>query len=90
MEDLDRIPPSYPISPIIALPEVGTLPDDFATFDYANLWFSGDKVYLAYHRSWVEEDEEAREAVTLGERHGRALKPGEIVLRVYPLGWFYG
>ena len=89
MEDVDRVPSQYPITPLIALPEVGTLPDDFATFDYPNVWFDHDQVYLMYHRSWVEGDEDAQKATTLGERHGTAKKPGETVLRVYPLPWFY-
>ena len=72
------------------MPEVGTLPDGFATFDYANAWSFGDTVLLSYHRSWVEADEEASQAVTLGERQGTARKPREIVMRIYPLAWFYG
>ena len=35
MEDVDRVPSQYPVSPVIALPELGSLPEDFATFDYA-------------------------------------------------------
>ena len=89
MEDVDRVPSQYPVSPVIALPELGSLPEDFATFDYANAWFHGDRVLLMYHRSWVEADEHSAEAVTLGERKSIARKPGELVLRVYPLGWFY-
>ncbi len=89
IEDVDKIPPQYPITPMIAMPELGTLPDDCATFDYTNVWFVGDKVHLMYHRSWIEADEETQEAVTLGERHGTAHKPAETVLRIYPLEWFY-
>ena len=89
MEDVERISPPYPITPVIALPELGTIPEDFATFDYANVGFSGDKVYLMYHRSWIEAEEDTPQAVTLGERHGTVRKPGEIVLRIYPLEWFY-
>jgi hypothetical protein len=89
MEDVNRVPSQYPVSPVIALPELGSLPEDFATFDYANAWFHGDRVLLMYHRSWVEADEHSAEAVTLGERKSTVRKPGELVLRVYPLGWFY-
>ena len=89
MEDVEQIAAQAPISPVIGLPELGALPAGFATFDYANVWFSGDKVYLHYARSWVEADEESGEAVTLGERHGTAKKPREMVLRIYPLEWFY-
>lgn len=89
MEDVERVVPQEPITPVIGLPEVGTLPEGFATFDYPNVWFANDKVYLTYHRSWVEVDEDAGEAVTLGERKGRARKPREMVLRTYPLAAFY-
>ncbi len=89
IQDVDRISPQYPISPIGAIAELGTLPDDWATFDYPNAWFIGDKVLLMYHRSWIEAAEDAEEAVTLGERTGSAKKPGETVLRLYPLTWFY-
>jgi hypothetical protein len=89
MDDVERIPPQVPITPVIGLPEVGALPEDFATFDYANVWFAADKVHLTYHRSWVEADEDGGQAVTLGERKGTAKKPRETVLRVYPLSWFY-
>ena len=72
MEDVERVVPQEPITPVVGLPEVGTLPEGFATFDYPNVWFTGDKVYLTYHRSWVEVDEDAGEAVTSGgtEREG--------------------
>lgn len=88
LEDLDRIPPMNPITPIVALPELGTLPDNFATFDYANICFSGDSVYLIYHRAWIEPGKEKGHAITPGERE-IATKPSETVLRVYPLNWFY-
>ena len=88
MEDVVRVPAQHPITPVIALPEVGVLPDDFATFDYANAWIAGDSVFVTYHRSWVEADESGS-ATTLGERHGTARKPRENVLRVYPVDWFY-
>ena len=73
------------------MPEVGALPDDFATFDYPNVCFAGDRVFLIYHRSWVDSGPEARQARTLGERgRGEAGKPRETVIRSYPLDWFYG
>ena len=88
LDDVVRIPPSYPISPVVALPELGTLPEDFAAFEYANVWFSGDRVYLTYRRSWVDADEDGQQ-VTLGEGQGTARRPSESVLRIYPLEWFY-
>ncbi len=90
MEDVPRIIPQFPTSPVIGLPDLGVLPDGFATFDYPNIWFSGDQVFLHYSRSWIEADEDSQEAVTLGERHhGTAKKPREMVLRIYPLDAFY-
>ena len=89
MDEADRVGAEYPISPVVAMPELGRMPRGFATFDYANVWFAGDRAILTYHRSWVEAGD-GEEAVTLGERHGTARRPGEMVLRVYPLDWFYG
>ena len=68
LADVDQIAPEHPIIPVIGLPEVGALPDDFATFDYPNVCFAGDRVFLIYHRSWVDSGPEARQARTLGER----------------------
>jgi hypothetical protein len=79
LEDVDRLPPSHPITPVVALPELGTLPEGFSAFEYANAWFSGESVYLTYRRSWVDAD----------ERQETARRPGEVVLRIYPLEWFY-
>ena len=67
----------------------GTLPDDFATFDYANVRSCGDRVFLSYHRGWVEEAPEGGEARTPAERRGKSTKASEQVLRIYPLDWFY-
>ncbi len=76
---------------MIGLPDVGALPDDFATFDYPNVCFAGDRVFLIYHRSWVDSAPKARQANTLGERgRDEAGKPRESVIRSYPLDWFYG
>ncbi len=91
IEDVERILPEYPITPVIGLPDVGQVPDGFVTFDYANVCFAADKVYVIYHRSWVAPAPEAEEAETLGERiyYGNTVKPAELVLRIYPLEWFY-
>ena len=89
LADVDQVAPEYPISPVIGLPDVGVLPDDFATFDYPNVCFAGDRVFLIYHRAWVESGPGARQARTLGERKGEAGKSRESVVRSYPLDWFY-
>ena len=91
IEDVDRISPEYPTTPVIGLPDVGQVPDGFATFDYANVCFAGDQVYVIYHRSWVAPAAGEAQAETLGERiyYGTTVKPAELVLRIYPLEWFY-
>jgi len=90
IEDIARIATEYPVAPVIGLPDIGEVPEGFATFDYANVGFAQDKVYIMYSRSWVAPAEEPEEALTLGERmQSDAVKPGEAVLRVYPLEWFY-
>ncbi len=90
IEDVARIAPEYPLTPVVALPEVGQLPKGFATFDYPNVRFAQDKVYIMYSRSWIAPSANPEEALTLGERkQSTAVKPGESVLRIYPLEWFY-
>ncbi|MBM3471751.1 MAG: exo-alpha-sialidase [Armatimonadetes bacterium] len=89
LADIERVPPQHPLTPVVAAADVGRLPPGFATFDYANVCFARDRAYVFYQRSWVEAAE-GSEATTLGERKGTTTKPGEIVLRIYPLGWFYG
>lgn len=46
LEDIDRIPPEYPIQMVRARDWVGQSPEGFATFDYANVCFAADKVYI--------------------------------------------
>jgi len=47
-------------------------------------------VYIMYSRSWIAPSANPEEALTLGERkQSTAVKPGESVLRIYPLEWFY-
>ena len=89
LEDVARIAPEHPVTPVIALPDVGVLPDDFATFDYPNVCFADDRLFLIYHRAWVESGPDATGARTLGERKGEAGQSRETVVRSYPLDWFY-
>ena len=88
MEDVDRIQPEHPIEPVIGLPDLGQLPDDFAVFRYPNVRVIGDRVFILYAREWFElaggaksgfEDEGSSEVVL-----GR-----DDVLRSYPLAYFY-
>ena len=88
MDDVERIPEEYPITPVIGLPDLGQLPDDFAVFRYPNVRVIGDRVFVLYAREWFElaggtksgfEDEGSSEVVLGSEK----------VLRIYPLAHFY-
>ena len=73
---------------MIAVPDLGQLPDDFAVFRYPNVRVVGDRVFILYAREWFElaagassgfEDESSSEVV-LG---------CEDVLRSYLVTYFY-
>ena len=78
LEDTDRIPPEVPIQMVRARDWVGTLPDGWAFFHYANLDLVGDQVFLRYNRGTP--------LLGVAEQN---LKKQESVLRVYPIEWFY-
>ena len=78
LEDIDRLPPEYPIQMVRARQWVGTLPDGWAFFHYANLDVIGDKVFLRYSRG----------SPRLGVAE-QNLHKQESVLRIYPVDWFY-
>ncbi len=80
LEDIDRILPESPIIPVIGLPDVGQIPDDFAVFRYPNVGFAEDKVYLMYAREWFYTDAESPNEVKMN---------AELVLRIHPLDDFY-
>ena len=69
----DRIHPTLPIYWTRPGSQPKPLPADEALFDYPNVCFAGDKVYIMYGRAWPEEGQWKRESV----------------LRIYPLEWFY-
>jgi len=48
LEEVARIPPQHPITPVRARHVVGQLPDDYGTYDYPNVEFIGDKVFVMY------------------------------------------
>ena len=88
IEDVERIAPEHPISPVNAEPNLGQIPNDFAVFRYPNIHVIGDRVYILYSREWFElsggkksgfEDEKSNEVTTGSEE----------VLRSYPLTYFY-
>ena len=78
LEDIDRIPPEFPVSPVRARKWVGALPDRWAYFHYPNVNVIGDNVILRYSRGspWLGVAEQN-------------LKTQEYVLRIYPVEWFY-
>ena len=78
LEDVDRIPPEYPIQMVRARQWVGVLPDGWAFFHYANLDVVGDTVIVRYSRG----------TPLLGVAEQK-LNKQEAVMRVYPVDWFY-
>jgi len=78
LEDLERIPPQYPLQMVRARNDVGPLPDGFAFFHYPNVDIVGDHVILRYSRGTP--------LLGVAEQN---LHRDETVLRVYPLEWFY-
>ena len=88
LDDVDRIPPEYPTTPVIGLRNVGVLPEDFAIFRYPNVCCAKGKVYLLYAREWFELEEETSGAFE-DKDSGRVRLGREQVLRIYPLEYFY-
>lgn len=78
LQDVARIPPEFPLAEVKARKDVGLLPDGWAYFHYANVDIVGDKVFLRYLRG----------SPSLGIAD-RNLDKQEVVMRVYPLEWFY-
>ena len=78
LEDVDRVPPEYPIQMVRARDFVGELPDGWAWFNYPNLDVVGDKVILRYSRGTPQ--------LGVAEQN---LHAQELQMRVYPIQWFY-
>ncbi|MDP7742073.1 MAG: sialidase family protein [Lentisphaeria bacterium] len=78
LEDLEQVPPEYPIQMVRARDRVGPLPDGWAYFHYANLDVIGDTVILRYPRGGP--------LLGIAEQN---LHKQESVMRVCPLQWFY-
>ncbi len=78
LEDIDRIPPEYPIQMVRARDWVGPLPDDWAWFHYPDVDIVGDKAFVRYLRGYP--------LLGVAEQN---LKKQEAVMRIYPLEWFY-
>ena len=88
LEDVERIPAEYPVTPVIGLPDLGQLPDDFAVFRYPNVRVIGDRVFILYAREWFELAGGARSGFE-DESAGEVVLGHENVLRRYPLRYFY-
>jgi hypothetical protein len=78
LEAIDRIPPEFPAQMVRARDWVGPLPDRWAYFHYANLDVVGDQVVVRYNRG----------SPLLGVAE-QNLKKQELVMRIYPIEWFY-
>ena len=78
LEDIDRVPPEYPIQMVRARDWVGPLPDGWAYFHYANVDVVGEKVIVRYLKGGP--------LLGVAEQN---LQKQESVMRVYPAGWFY-
>jgi len=77
IDDVDRIPPEYPLTPVRARRDVGHLPDNYIQFSYPNIDVVGDLVFVRYYRRWWILD------------GGELKMPKRRLMRVYPLKWFY-
>jgi hypothetical protein len=77
IDDVDRIPPEYPLTPVRARRDVGHLPDNYIQFSYPNIDVVGDLVFVRYYRRWWILD------------GGELKMPKRYLMRVYPLKWFY-
>jgi len=95
MEDVARITAEFPIPRRLAgrLAQ-GQLPDSFMTFTQPNLDVAGDVVCVRYGRQWpvakpgTPASEWPHAWPTIADA-GAEMKGEEVVLRVYPLDYFY-
>ncbi len=78
LDDVARVPPEYPVSPVRARRDVGHLPDDYIQFSYPNVDVVDDKVFIRYYRRWWVVNDK-----------GQAKMPKHPIMRIYPVEWFY-
>ena len=78
LADVARIEPEPEIQMVRARKDVGTLPDGYTFYHYANVCFASQNVYIMYSRGYP----------TMGVAE-KLLSKQERVLRIYPLSWFY-
>jgi len=87
LEDVDRVPVDPEVKPVVGLPWVGPIPDDYARFFYPHLDVAAGKVFIRYGRGWFEEV--GGEAVGASELEHKPKHGSESVMRVYPTEYFY-
>ena len=73
--------------PVVGLPWVGPIPEDYARFFYPYLDIAGGKVFVRYGRGWFERID--GEAAGPTEQKHEVKGVSEKVLRIYPLEYFY-
>ncbi len=99
MADVAQIAPEFPIARrVVGRAAQGQLPDGFVTFTQPNVDIAGDVVCLRYGRMWPVAKPECPPGTVLGEwprtwprmeDSGAEMRGEEVVLRVYPLEYFY-
>lgn len=98
MEDIARIAPEFPIARrVVGRPGLGQLPDGFVMFSQPVVDIAGDRVFIRYSRMWPVETDEPANRKPSGEwprRWPRQEDRGAeitdaLVMRIYPLKWFY-
>ena len=99
MDDVARIAPEFPIARrVVGRPGLGQLPDGFIMFSQPLVDIVGDLVFVRYARQWPVETGKRPKQKHPGEwprtwpRQGdqdATMADGELVMRVYPLEWFY-
>ena len=86
LEDIDRVPPEYPIAHVAnSWTDFHLLPD-FAIFRYMNVCFAHDRAYVMYVREWMEDDPDPR---VFEDNKTPKRRGAEPVLRIYPIDYFY-
>lgn len=99
MQDAARIAPEFPIARrVVGRPGLGQLPDGLAMFSQPNVEIVGNLVFVRYVRMWpVEKGEPVIDkesgvwprAWPRQEDRRADMTGGEMVMRIYPLEWFY-
>ncbi len=99
MADVARITPEFPIARrVVGRPGQGQLPDGFIMFSQPNVDIAGKLVFIRYGRMWPVETKgpqkrkpspEFPDVWPRQEDRGAEMTGGEVVMRVYPLEWFY-